>query len=104
MCKCDKDIDDESTSHVSLPINDVVTEVDELTIALASQDKLLRLVICVRKEQKCKYEATLRELETARDTMVVFDEIECDECTLHMSNITVLQTKYATLFDECDEL
>lgn len=50
MCKCDKDIDDESTSHVSLPINDVVTEVDELTIALASQDKLLRLVICVRKE------------------------------------------------------
>jgi hypothetical protein len=43
-------------------------------------------------------------LESARASVVVFDETECDECALHMSNITNLQTKYATLLDECDEL
>jgi hypothetical protein len=35
---------------------------------------------------------------------VVFVKIECDECALHMSNITTLQTKYVTLLDERDEL
>jgi hypothetical protein len=35
---------------------------------------------------------------------VVFDETEYDEYALHMSNITTLQTKYATLLDEHDEL
>jgi hypothetical protein len=35
---------------------------------------------------------------------VVSDEIECDECALHMSNITTLQTKHATLLDEHDKL
>jgi hypothetical protein len=35
---------------------------------------------------------------------VVSDETECDGCALHMSNIATLQTKYATLLDECDEL
>jgi hypothetical protein len=39
---------------------------------------------------------TLRELEYARASVVVFDKTECDECTLHMSNITTLQIKYAT--------
>jgi hypothetical protein len=32
------------------------------------------------------------------------DETECDECALHMSHITIYQTKYATLLDEYDEL
>jgi hypothetical protein len=35
---------------------------------------------------------------------VVSDKIECDECALHMSNITTLQTKHATLLDQRDEL
>ena len=35
---------------------------------------------------------------------MVSDETECDECALHMSNITTLQTKYSTLLDERDEL
>jgi hypothetical protein len=34
----------------------------------------------------------------------VSDKTECDECALHMSNITTLQTKYSTLLDERDEL
>jgi hypothetical protein len=35
---------------------------------------------------------------------VVSDETECDECALHMSNITTLQTMYASLLDEHDKL
>jgi hypothetical protein len=35
---------------------------------------------------------------------MVYDETECDECALHISNNISLQTKYATLLDECDEL
>ena len=46
----------------------------------------------------------LRELESARALVVVSDETECDGCALHMSNITTLQTKYATLLDERDKL
>ena len=46
----------------------------------------------------------LKELESARVSVVVSNETECDECTLHMSSITTLQTKYATLLDERDEL
>jgi hypothetical protein len=34
----------------------------------------------------------------------VFEETEHDDCALHMTNITTLQTKYATLLDERDEL
>jgi hypothetical protein len=50
------------------------------------------------------YESTIRELEFARASVVVSDETECDECVVHMSNITTMQTKYATLLDECEEL
>jgi hypothetical protein len=57
---------------------------------LASRDKLLRLVACERKEFKSKYESKLRELESARASIVVFDETECDGCALHMSNIATL--------------
>jgi hypothetical protein len=46
----------------------------------------------------------LRQLESARASVVVSDEIECGGCALHMSNITTLQTKYAILIDETDEL
>jgi hypothetical protein len=46
----------------------------------------------------------LRELESGRASDVVYDETRCDECALHMLNMTTLQTKYATLLDECDEL
>jgi hypothetical protein len=58
----------------------------------------------VRREFRSKYESTLRELESARVSVVVSDETECYECALHMSNITTLQTKYATLLNERDEL
>ena len=65
---------------------------------------MLRLPAREMKEFKCKYESTLRELESARASIVVFDETDCDGCALHMSNIASLQTKYATLLDECDYL
>ena len=56
---------------------------------------MLRQAARGRREFRSKYESTLRELESARASVEVSDETECDECTLHMSNITTLQTKYS---------
>ena len=36
--------------------------------------------------------------------MVVSDETKSDACVVHMSNFSTLQTKYASLLDENDEL
>jgi chromosome segregation ATPase len=100
----DKDIDDDTTSEVLSSTDDLAAEIEELNAALASQDKLLRQAARERREFRSKYESTLRELESTRASVVVSDETECDECTLYMSNITTLQTKYSTLLDERDEL
>jgi hypothetical protein len=51
---------------------------------------LLRQAARERREFRSKYESTLRELESARASVEVSDETECDECSLHMSNITTL--------------
>jgi hypothetical protein len=64
----------------------------------------LRLATHERKDYKSNYESTLWELESARASIVVSDKTECDECALHISNFNKLQTKYATLLGECDEL
>jgi hypothetical protein len=100
----DKDISDDTTSEVLPSADDLVVEIEELNAALASQDKLLRQAARERREFRSEYESTLRELEFARASIEVSDETECDECALHMSNITTLQTKYSTLLDERDEL
>ena len=36
--------------------------------------------------------------------MVVSDEVDYDECAVHMSNFFELQSKYASLLDEYGEL
>jgi hypothetical protein len=100
----DKDIGDDTTSEVLPSVDDLAAKIEELNAALASQDMLLRQAAHERREFRSMYESTLRELESARASVEVSDEIECDECTLHMSNITTLQTKYSTLLDEHDEL
>jgi hypothetical protein len=99
-----KDIGNDTTSEVLPSADDLATEIEELNAALASQDKLLRHAARERREFRSNYESTFRELEYARASVVVSDETECDECALHMSNITTLQTKYSTLLDERDEL
>jgi hypothetical protein len=100
----DKDIGDDTTSEILPSADDLAAEIEELNAALASQDKLLRQAARERREFRSKYKSTLRELESARASVVVSDETKCDECALHMSNITTLQTKYSTLLDERDEL
>jgi hypothetical protein len=40
---------------------------------------------------------TLKELESARVSMVLSDETKRDECALHMSNITTLPDEYDVL-------
>jgi hypothetical protein len=93
-----------TTSEVLPSADDLAAEVEELTTSLASQDKLLGLAAHERRDFRSKYESTLREHKSTRASVMVFDETECDGCALHMSNITTLQTKYATLLDERDEL
>jgi chromosome segregation ATPase len=99
-----KDIGDDTTFEVLPAADDLAVEIEELNAALASQDKLPRQASRERREFRSKYESMLRELESARASVEVSDETECDECALHMSNINTLQTKYSTLLDECDEL
>jgi hypothetical protein len=65
---------------------------------------LLRLASHERRDYKSKYKSTLRELESARASIMVSNETECDGYALHISNITTLYTKYATLRDERDVL
>jgi hypothetical protein len=100
----DKDIDDGTTSDVLPSVDDLTAKIEELNAALASQDKLLKQAAHERREFRSQYKSMLRELESARALVEVSDETECDECALHMSNITTLQTKYSTLLDEHDEL
>lgn len=68
----DKDNDKDSTSNVSHSTDELVTEVDELAVALASPDKLIRLAMCERKDYNNKYEAALKELEFARASVVLY--------------------------------
>ena len=64
---------------------------------------LLKRAARERKEFKDQLEVALKELELAKSGVVVSEE-ECDECAIHMSNLSDLQSKYAVLLDECDEL
>ena len=58
-----------------------------------------------RKEFKDKLEIVLKELEEAKKLVVIVsNEVECDECAIHMSSLTSLQSKYVALLDENDEL
>jgi hypothetical protein len=46
-----------------------------------------------------------KELEEAKKLVVhVSDEVECNECAVHMTNFFELQSKYDVLLDENDEL
>jgi hypothetical protein len=86
-------------------IDNLIAELDIMTDTLVSQDKLLKCAARERKEFKDKLEITLKELEEAKKlAVVVFDEVECNECVVHMSNLSELQSKYAALVDENYEL
>ena len=96
---------DNNTSEVTPSIDNLVAELDIMNDTLISQDKLLKRVAHERKEFKDKLEIVLKELEESKKLIVVVsDEVECDECAVHMSNLTDLQSKYVALLDENDEL
>jgi hypothetical protein len=50
----DKDIDDDITSEVLPIVDDLANEIEELNIALATQDKLLRQAARERREFRSK--------------------------------------------------
>jgi hypothetical protein len=94
-----------NTSEVTPSVDDLIVELAIMNDTLISQDKLLKHAAHERKEYKDKLEFVLKELEAAKKCVVVVsDEVECDECVIHMSNPTSLQSKYVALLDENDEL
>jgi septation ring formation regulator EzrA len=105
--KASKDVlsGDNDTTEVKPTIDALIAELDIMTDTLVSQDKLLKHAARKRKEFKDKLEIMQKELEEAKKlAVVVSDEVECDECAVHMSNLTDFQSKYIALLDENDEL
>jgi len=97
-------ISDDDTPKVLPSTNKLTTEVDALSDALLSQDRLLKHAARERKEYKERLEQALKDLELARSSVSMTEEIECDTCAIHMSSLVTLQNKYGTLLDEHDEL
>jgi hypothetical protein len=96
--------DDDST-EVKPTIDALIAKLDIMTDTLMSQDKLLKCAARERKEFKDKLEVMEKELKEAKKLVVhVSDEVECDECAVHMTNFSKLQSKYDVLLDENDEL
>jgi hypothetical protein len=86
-------------------VDTLVAKLDSMTDTLVSQDMLMKRATRKRKEYKDKLEIALKLLEEARKLAVaVSNEDECHECAIHMSNLSELQSKYAILLDENDEL
>jgi hypothetical protein len=105
--KPNKDVllDNDDTTEVKLTINALIAELDVMTDALMSQDKLLKHAARENKEFKDKLKVVEKEFEEAKKLIVhVSNEVECDECVVHMINFSKLQSKYAILLDENDEL
>jgi hypothetical protein len=96
---------DDNTTEVKPTVDALIAELDVMTDALMSQDKLLKCAARERKEFKDKLKVVDKELEEAKKLVVhVFDEVECIECAIHMTNFSELQSKYVILLDENDEL
>ena len=95
---------DDDTSKVLPSTDKLATEVDSLSEALISQDKLLKHATHERKEYKDKLEQALKDLLFTKSYVVVSNEVECNACAILMSNLPSMQTKYATLLDELEEV
>jgi hypothetical protein len=94
--KPNKDVlpSDDDATEVKPSVDALIAELDVMTDALMSQDKLLKYTSRERKEFKDKLEIIEKELEEAKKLVIcVSDEVECNECA-----------KYAALLDENDEL
>jgi hypothetical protein len=95
---------DDST-EVKPTVDALIVELDIMIDTLMSQDKLPKRAAHEKKEFKDKLEVVEKELEEAKKLVVhVSDEVECEECVVHMTNFSELQSKYAILLDENDEL
>jgi hypothetical protein len=96
---------DDNTSEVTPSVDNLVAKLDIMNDTLMSQDKMLKRAARERKKFKNKLEIALKELKEAKKHVVaISDEVECDNCAIHMSSLASLQSKYASLLDQNDEL
>jgi hypothetical protein len=89
--------------EIPLSADELVAELDSLNAALLSQDKMLRREVKERNEYNAKVDSVLNDLQFAREP-IVLDEAKCDSYAVHMSNLDTMQTNYACLIDEIDEV
>jgi hypothetical protein len=94
---------DNSKSKVTPASHELANELDNLNVALLNQDKLLTHSVKEQNKYKSKLELSIKDLEFAR-ALVVFDEDEYDTCGENMLNFVFLQTMYACLIGELDEV
>jgi hypothetical protein len=98
-------LSDDDATEVKPTVDALIAELDIMTDTLISQDKLLKCAARERKEFNDKLEVVEKELEEAKKIVIqMSDEVEYDECAVHMTNFSKLQSKYAILLDENDEL
>ena len=83
----DEAIIDDDTPKVLPCANKLVAEVDALSDALLSQDRLFKPAARERKEYKDKLEQALKDLEIAKPSVTMTEETECDTCAIHMSSL-----------------
>jgi hypothetical protein len=96
---------DDDTTEVKPTIDALIAELDIMIDTLMSQVKLLKRATHERKEFKDKLEVMEKELEEAKKLVIhVSDEVECDECDVHVTNFYELQSKYVVLLNDNDEL
>jgi hypothetical protein len=82
---------DDDSNEVKPTVDALIAELDIMTDTLMSQDKLLKCATHEKKEFKDKLEVMEKELEEAKKLVVhVSDEVECDECAIHMTNFSKL--------------
>jgi hypothetical protein len=99
----DKDNGNESTSEVSLFADDLIAVVDELTATLASQDKLLRLLLVRGKNTSASMSPCLGSLSLLELLAWCQTRLNVSVCASHVENHHIVD-QVCHLLDECEEL
>jgi hypothetical protein len=103
MVGSDGNTNGDDSSEVPLPAKELVEELDTLNDTFPNKDKLLRHAGWERNDYKARLKSALMDLEFAK-APIMSDEVECDSCAIHKSNLATLETKYAYLIGEPNEV
>ncbi|XP_022683469.1 uncharacterized protein LOC111257696 [Setaria italica] len=100
--KDDKESDSDTETEVKATPKQLSLKIEGLNDCLINQDKLIKKVARERVELKAKLESALIEIDMLKSAPIVSDNVECNECVVHMDSLASLQSKHALLVDELD--